>query len=154
MLERMAANDIQPYLRYSRVSLILLCLAALVMPFAILSTTLLIILGPMVLCALLFFTLTFISLGTNYVPTESLLDDEAERIVAQRYAETRNGGASSVTSSEAELSADATTEGGNQSSEPSLTDEQKPSLKRNCNSGVSAMAIKTPPSTCSPYRTA
>lgn len=92
MLERMAANDIQPYLRYSRVSLILLCLAALVMPFAILSTTLLIILGPMVLCALLFFTLTFISLGTNYVPTESLLDDEAERIVAQRYAETRSGG--------------------------------------------------------------
>ena len=46
----------------------------------------------MVLCALLFFTLTFISLGINYVPTESLLDDEAERIVAQRYAETRRGG--------------------------------------------------------------
>lgn len=92
MLERMTANDIQSYVRYSRVSLILLCLAALVMPFAILSTTLLIIVGPMVLCALLFFTLTFISLGTNYVPTESLLDDEAERIVAQRYAETRNGG--------------------------------------------------------------
>lgn len=125
MLERMTANDIQSYVRYSRVSLILLCLAALVMPFAILSTTLLIIVGPMVLCALLFFTLTFISLGTNYVPTESLLDDEAERIVAQRYAETRSGGASSVTSSEAELSADAITEDGNQSSEPSLTDEQK-----------------------------
>ena len=37
----------------------------------------------------------------------------------------RAGGASSVTSSEAELSADAITEDGNQSSEPSLTDEQK-----------------------------
>ena len=79
----------------------------------------------MVLCALLFFTLTFISLGINYVPTESLLDDEAERIVAQRYAETRRGGASSETSSEAEASAGETTEDGNQFLVPSLTDEQK-----------------------------
>ena len=92
MLETMAANDILPYVRYSRVSLILLFLAALVMPLAILSTTLLIIVGPVVLCAVLFFTLTFISLGINYVPTEALLDEEAERIVAQRYAKTRNGG--------------------------------------------------------------
>lgn len=92
MLETMAANDILPYVRYSRVSLILLFLAALVMPFAILSTTLLLIVGPVVLCAVLFFTLTFISLGINYVPTEALLDEEAERIVAQRYAENRNGG--------------------------------------------------------------
>ena len=125
MLETMAANDILPYVRYSRVSLILLFLAALVMPLAILSTTLLIIVGPVVLCAVLFFTLTFISLGINYVPTEALLDEEAERIVAQRYAKTRNGGASSETSFEAEASVDATTEDGNLASEPSLTDERK-----------------------------
>lgn len=78
MLEAMTANDILPYVRYSRMSLILLFLAALVMPFAILSTTLLLIIGPVVLCAVLFFTLTFISLGNNYVPTEALLDEETE----------------------------------------------------------------------------
>lgn len=102
MLETMAANDILPYVRYSRVSLILLFLAALVMPFAILSTTLLIIVGPVVLCAVLFFTITFISQGINYVPTESLLDEEAERIVAEEYDKTRIGGACLETESSAD----------------------------------------------------
>lgn len=95
MLETMAANDMLPYVRYSRVSLILLFLAALVMPVAILSTTLLIIVGPVVLCAILFFTLTFISLGNNYVPTEALLDEETEQEEESgKEANTQNGGAS------------------------------------------------------------
>lgn len=82
MLETMAANDMLPYLRYSKASLLVLFMAALVMPFAILSTTLLLIVGPFVLGALLFFTVTFISLGNNYVPSEQLLDDEVERVVS------------------------------------------------------------------------
>lgn len=86
MLETMAANDMLPYLRYSRASLLILFMAALVMPFAILSTTLLLIVGPFVLGALLFFTVTFISLGNNYVPSEELLDDEVERVVSQKQA--------------------------------------------------------------------
>ena len=86
MLETMAANDMLPYLRYSRASLLILFMAALVMPFAILSTTLLFIVGPFVLCALLFFVVTFISLGNNYVPSEELLDDEVERVVALKQA--------------------------------------------------------------------
>lgn len=86
MLETMAANDMLPYLRYSRASLLILFMAALVMPFAILSTTLLLIVGPFVLCALLFFTVTFISLGNNYVPSEELLDDEVERVVTLKQA--------------------------------------------------------------------
>ena len=48
------------------------------MPIAIFSTTLLYILGPAVLFALLFFNLTFIALGSSYVPTEELLDKEEE----------------------------------------------------------------------------
>ncbi len=78
MLETMAATDMLPYVRYSRASVVILWLAALVMPVAILSTTLLLIIGPVVLLAVLFFNLTFIALGSNYVPTEELLDTEAE----------------------------------------------------------------------------
>lgn len=85
MLETMAANDIVPYLRYSRASLIILFLAALFMPFAILSTTLLLAVGPFLLLALLFFNVTFISLGSNYIPTEELLDKEAEMEDAIAY---------------------------------------------------------------------
>ena len=46
------------------------------MPVAIFSTTLLYIVGPAVLLALLFFNLTFIALGNSYIPTEELLDKE------------------------------------------------------------------------------
>ena len=78
MLETMAATDMLPYVRYSRASVNILWLAALVMPFAILSTTLLFIVGPVALLALLFFNLTFVALGSNYIPTEELLDKEVE----------------------------------------------------------------------------
>ena len=78
MLETMAATDLLPYVRYSRASVIILWLAVLAMPVAIFSTTLLYIVGPAVLLALMFFNLTFIALGSNYIPTEELLDKEEE----------------------------------------------------------------------------
>ena len=79
MLETMAATDLLPYVRYSRASVIILWLAVLAMPVAIFSTTLLYIVGPAVLLALLFFNLTFIALGNSYIPTEELLDKEEEK---------------------------------------------------------------------------
>ena len=78
MLETMAATDLLPYVRYSRASVVILWLAVLAMPVAIFSTTLLYIVGPAVLLALLFFNLTFIALGNSYIPTEELLDKEEE----------------------------------------------------------------------------
>ena len=78
MLETMAATDMLPYVRYSRASVIILWLAVLAMPIAIFSTTLLYIVGPAVLLALLFFNLTFIALGSSYIPTEELLYKEEE----------------------------------------------------------------------------
>ena len=78
MLETMAATDLLPYVRYSRASVIILWLAVLAMPVAIFSTTLLYIVGSAVLLALLFFNLTFIALGSSYIPTEELLDKEEE----------------------------------------------------------------------------
>lgn len=78
MLETMAATDMLPYVRYSRASVIILWLAVLAMPVAIFSTTLLYIVGPAVLLAIMFFNLTFIALGSSYIPTEELLDNEEE----------------------------------------------------------------------------
>ncbi|WP_444391969.1 hypothetical protein [Prevotella sp.] len=92
MLELMTGGDMLPYVRYARASVFSLFLSTLAMPFAILSTTLLYIIGPLALLSILFFNLSFVALGYNYVPTEELLYEEAERIVAQRYSETRNGG--------------------------------------------------------------
>ncbi len=93
MLETMAATDMLPYVRYSRASVIILWLAALVMPFAILSTTLLFIVGPIALLALLFFNVTFIALGSNYIPTEELLDKEEENNSSTKVGKTKYGGA-------------------------------------------------------------
>ena len=78
LLETMTASDMVPYVRYSRTSIVTLSLAALIMPFAILSTSLLFIVGPVVLSALLFFNLSFISLGSSYIPTEELIDSDED----------------------------------------------------------------------------
>ena len=92
MLEQMTAGDMLPYVRYARASVFSLFFAALVMPFAILSTTLLYIIGPLALLSVLFFNLSFVALGYNYVPTEELLDKEAEEIATIANEETENGG--------------------------------------------------------------
>lgn len=82
MLELMTGDDMLPYVRYARASVFTLFFSTLTMPFAILSTTLLYIIGPLALLSILFFNLSFVALGYNYVPTEELLDKEEEESAA------------------------------------------------------------------------
>ncbi len=88
LLETMAGGDIMPYVRYSRASLLILFFSALVSPFAIISTKLLYFFAPLGLMAFLFFVLSFVALGYSYVPTEALLDADADTspaiVVAQQ----------------------------------------------------------------------
>lgn len=96
MLETMAATDMLPYVRYSQASIFILCLPVLVLPVAMFSTTLLYIVAPVGLMALLFFNLTFIALGSNYIPTEELLDkdkEEEEQKERNRWIVSGYGGA-------------------------------------------------------------
>ena len=92
MLELMTGGDMLAYVRYAKTSVFALFFAALVMPFAILSTTLLYIIGPLALLSVLFFNLSFVALGYNYVPTEELLDKEAEESVSKTNNEKESGG--------------------------------------------------------------
>ncbi len=78
LLETMAGDDIMPYVRYSRASLLILFFPALVSPFVIISTKMLYFFAPLGLMAFLFFVLSFVALGYSYQPKESLLDEEAE----------------------------------------------------------------------------
>lgn len=82
MLELMTGDDMLPYVRYARTSVFALFFSTLTMPFAILSTTLLYIIGPLALLSILFFNLSFVAMGYNYVPTEDLLDKEEEESAA------------------------------------------------------------------------
>lgn len=88
LLETMAGGDIMPYVRYSRASLLILFFPAVVSPFAIISTKLLYFFAPLGLMAFLFFVLSFVALGYCYVPTEALLDADADTspavVVAQQ----------------------------------------------------------------------
>ena len=88
LLETMAGGDIMPYVRYSRASLLILFFPAVVSPFAIISTKLLYFFAPLGLMAFLFFVLSFVALGYSYVPTEALLDADADTspaiVVAQQ----------------------------------------------------------------------
>ena len=82
MLELMTSGDMLPYVRYARASVFALFFSTLTMPFVILSTTLLYIIGPLALLSILFFNLSFVAMGFNYVPTEELLDKEKEESAA------------------------------------------------------------------------
>ena len=93
MLELMTGDDMLPYVRYARTSIFALFFSTLTMPFAILSTTLLYIIGPLALLSILFFNLSFVAMGYNYVPTEELLDKEEEEsaALADEITESSNG---------------------------------------------------------------
>lgn len=92
-LELMTGGDMLPYVRYARASVFALFFSTLTMPFAILSTTLLYIIGPLALLSILFFNLSFVALGYNYVPTEEFLDKEEEEsaAIADEETESSNG---------------------------------------------------------------
>lgn len=76
LLETMTATDMLPFIRYARASIAMLSLIAISMPFAILSTKSLYIIGPVGLLVLFFFIVNFVAFGNCYVPTEELLDRE------------------------------------------------------------------------------
>ena len=76
LLETMTATDMLPFIRYARASIAMLSLIAISMPFAILSTKLLYVVGPLGLLITLFFIVNFVAFGNCYVPTEELLDRE------------------------------------------------------------------------------
>ena len=76
LLETMTATDMLPFIRYAHASIAMLSLIAISMPFAILSTKSLYIIGPVGLLVLLFFIVNFVAFGNCYVPTEELLERE------------------------------------------------------------------------------
>lgn len=76
LLETMTATDMLPFIRYAHASIAMLSLIAISMPFAILSTKLLYVVGPLGLLITLFFIVNFVAFGNCYVPTEELLDRE------------------------------------------------------------------------------
>ena len=76
LLETMTATDMLPFIRYARASIAMLSLIAISMPFAVLSTKSLYVVGPVGLLVLLFFIVNFVAFGNCYVPTEELLDME------------------------------------------------------------------------------
>ena len=76
LLETMTATDMLPFIRYAHASIAMLSLIAISMPFAILSTKSLYIIGPVGLLVLFFFIVNFVAFGNCYVPTEELLDRE------------------------------------------------------------------------------
>ena len=134
MLETMAATDMLPYVRYSRASVIILWLAVLAMPVAIFSTTLLYIVGPAVLLALMFFNLTFIALGSSYIPTEELLDKEEEN---QRACDNRIDEIGGVHSAKLQNSINRSTESLQQ-----LSDERRAFIQKSLDDWCANLGYK------------
>lgn len=89
MLEKMSGTDLLPYVRYSYASLFNVCFVSVIMPFVILNTPLLYVIGPIGLCAIFFFIMTFVALVNSYTPSDELLDKEDDN--EQSDEKTDNG---------------------------------------------------------------
>ena len=90
ILNTMVATDLMPYFRYAHTSFIYLFIASVIIPFAILYTPALYIVGPVILATLLFLTISFVMLGAAYVPTEELLTAEEDEEDEERETEKLN----------------------------------------------------------------
>ena len=138
LLETMSATDMLPYVRHSRASFVILFLASLVMPFAILSTTLLFIVGPIALLALLFFNLTFVALGNSYIPTEELLDKEEQKNETIKADKSKSGKAYSGL----EKSQDMKSPNGTESVQRPLSDERKAIIEQSLDKWCAELGYK------------
>lgn len=68
-------SDLISYVRYSLASIIMLNLAAGLLPIAIFFNTLLYIIGPLILLSVIFFVQTFIAMGYYITPKEVIPED-------------------------------------------------------------------------------
>lgn len=75
-MQEESGEDIIPYVRYSRASILLLYCSAAFLPVAILFNALLIIAGPVMLLTLVFFVHSFVSLGYYLSPRIEPADDD------------------------------------------------------------------------------
>lgn len=130
MLELMTGDDMLPYVRYARTSVFALFFSTLTMPFAILSTTLLYIIGPLALLSILFFNLSFVALGYNYVPTEELLDKEEEESAALADEITENSDGQDVESADSKETL------------PSFSQERQAAIKENLDKWCEELGYK------------
>lgn len=81
VLELETTVDMTMYARYSRSSLVVLFASAYMVACGISSSKILLILGPLVLFAVFFFIITFISLGYNNAPSDQLISpDDASAV--------------------------------------------------------------------------
>ena len=125
MLEQMSGTDLLPYVRYSYASLFNVCFVSVVMPFVILNTPLLYIKGPIGLCTIFFFVMTFVALVNSYTPSDELLDKEDDN--EQSDEKTDNGETSE--SEEDNNPTASTTKDGAQPKPTELSKERTESIK-------------------------
>lgn len=125
MLEQMSGTDLLPYVRYSYASLFNVCFVSVVMPFVILNTPLLYIIGPIGLCTIFFFVMTFVALVNSYTPSDELLDKEDDN--EQSDEKTDNGETSE--SEEDNNPTASTTKDGAQPKPTELSKERTESIK-------------------------
>ena len=130
MLEQMSGTDLLPYVRYSHASLFNICFVSVVMPFVILNTPLLYIIGPIGLCALFFFTMTFVALVNSYTPGDELLDKEDDNEQSDKKTDDKKTDDSKTSESEEDNSHTASTaKGGAQSKPTELSKERTERIK-------------------------
>ena len=84
LFESVSGSDIIPYNRYIKASFLLMSGASIMLAVSIANTTLLLIVVPILMICLIFYTINFVALGFNVIPSDELIDDYGVSTVARR----------------------------------------------------------------------
>lgn len=84
LFESVSGSDILPYNRYIKASFLLMAGASIMLAVSIANTTLLLIVVPILMICLIFYTINFVALGFNVIPSDELIDDYGVSTVARR----------------------------------------------------------------------
>ncbi|MGN0282892.1 MAG: helix-turn-helix domain-containing protein [Prevotella sp.] len=77
-IESHTSGDMQSYIIYIRTGFYLLCFSALSIPFGIVKTSLLFVLGPLLLVVIVFFVVNFLALGYNAPMLQTIQENQED----------------------------------------------------------------------------
>ena len=87
LFESVTGSDILPYSRYISTSYLLMAGSSIMLAVSLTNRGMLLIVGPIVLLCLLFYVISFVSLGFNIIPSDEMVGDYGSASLTREFHE-------------------------------------------------------------------
>lgn len=91
LFESVTGSDILPYNRYITTSYLLMAASSIMLAVSLTNRGMLMIVGPIVLVCLLFYVISFVSLGFNIIPSDEMVNDYGAESLTREFNKSESG---------------------------------------------------------------